>query len=215
MLYDPSSISDSLLNYGFCLSFTPLSNIADLLKSAHSLCSLSSYDRGKCFKLYGFNNWLSIDKHLLDLVYSPNISSIFNSFDAPPQDIFITHEYKDSKMTDNNFLHFDRLRSLKIMVYLEDVTDDSGPFTIVENSHLIGKKLRLKFKDHKNYHTIKNKIDLHYPEIDYKLRPILGKAGTTIFFDSDTFHMGGNIKPGFSRTVIRSHWYKDQNWRKL
>ena len=87
-------------------------------------------------------------------------------------------------------------------------------FTIAKNTAHIGEQLRLSFRNVSNYKSKKNRIDLDYPEIKYELFPITGKAGTTIIFDTDLFHMGGNItKQGKTRTIIRSHWFKDREWR--
>ena len=46
--------------------------------------------------------------------------------------------------------------------------------------------------------------DLNYSASDSK--PVVGTAGTLFAFDTDTFHMGGVLKDGHERIVIRSHY---------
>ena len=58
------------------------------------------------------------------------------------------------------------------------------------------------------YEDKKNRIFLDYPELDYTeedIVPVLGGAGDLIIFDTDVFHMGGVVKEGFERLLIRGH----------
>ena len=79
------------------------------------------------------------------------------------------------------------------MVYLEDVTAQSGPLTVAPGSHRIGRYLRVRENQKSNYSDKLNRIDIDYPGILYEECPILGPAGTTILFDTDIFHKGGNV----------------------
>ena len=142
------------------------------------------------------------------------VSELYSRQECLPRDVCITNEIKSDKITRNNYLHFDRLRSLKMLVYLSNVCENSGPFVVCPDSHKKGSSLRRRFNSLSEYKDKKNRIKIDYPELKYNPEiPIIGPAGTTILFDSDVFHMGGNIKKGFSRTVIRSHWYKNYIWR--
>ena len=136
----------------------------------------------------------------------------FDNFGVTAQDIFITHEFKN-EVSRNNYLHFDRLRSFKVLLYLTDVDQNNGPFCLVEKSHFQGAKFRRGFAAYTNYEEKKNRIDLDYPNLKYNLLPIIGKPGTTIVFDSDIFHSGGAVNENSERLILRSHWYKDFNWR--
>lgn len=206
---DTEHIIKEIKEKGFYLYHQTLENPKELMEKAHKLCSTKNYKRGGNYK-GNFN----MEACLRNLVTSPDVEKIFAAFDAPPQEIYITYENDPNHITRNNYLHFDRWRCMKSLVYLEDVYEDSGPFTIVSGSHIKGAELRKKFRNHQDYETIYNRIDLDYPEIEYELLPIVGPAGTTVLFDTDLFHMGGSVKEGFSRTVIRSHWYRDMQWRK-
>ena len=144
--------------------------------------------------------------------------------------IYSTHDFKyDKEIGRNGYLHFDRNRSLKYFIYLNDVTEENGAFFIQPNSHKLGRKLRekawgsliptpndslLKKVNLKlfgnSFKNIKNRLELDYPEIyePKKLFPVEGKAGTLIVFDSDIFHKGGKIhKKGLERIVLRMHNY--------
>ena len=207
---DKQEAINSLKTDGYYVYHQKLENPNELVQKARDLCSSKEYERGGDYR----SNLNQIDTILKDIVYTECIKEVFAEFDASPQDIFITYENKTGVMTRNNFLHFDRYRCMKALVYLEDTDENCGPFTIVEKSHTKGVELRRRFINQSNYESIKNRIDIDYPEIENKLKPIVGPAGTTILFDTDLFHMGGSIEEGRSRTVIRAHWYKDAEWRK-
>lgn len=174
------------------------------------MCTDLSYERGGSFKTDRVSDFSLEDRSIFA---SEFIVSLFSEFKAKLQDVFVTHEYKTGLKARNNFLHFDRLRSLKVLVYLTDVNLQNGPFSLVKGSHITGMKFRREFASLDNYAEKKNRIDLDYPEIKYDLKPITGPAGTTVVFDSDVFHMGGDVKEGCERLIVRSHWYKDYNWR--
>ena len=85
----------------------------------------------------------------------------------------------------------------------------------VLNQLTMGRKYRKSESSSSSYENIRNRIDLDYPELNYTLNPIIGPVGTTIVFDTDLFHMGGNVVDGQERLVIRSHFYGEGNWREL
>lgn len=144
--------------------------------------------------------------------------------------LYSTHDYKiNDELARNAFLHFDRNRSLKFFIYLNDVTEQNAAFYIQIKSNLIGSKLRkeawrnmcpqpsdgffskaLKKILGKKYKDVKNRIEIDYPSFynPSELIPVEAKAGTLIVFDSDLFHKGGQIrKKGKDRLVIRMHSY--------
>ena len=125
-------------------------------------------------------------------------------------EVFITHEFRtDRGKARNGFLHFDRTRAFKFMLYLSEVEEDCGPFTCVPGTHLKGREMRTAaWKRTRDYGEVKNRIDLDYGELGITREdhvPVTGPPGTLIVFDSDVFHMGGNIEPGKARLIIRSH----------
>ena len=123
------------------------------------------------------------------------------------REVFITHDYKhDNGLARNGFLHFDRIHTFKYFIYLSDVNENCGPFSIVPKSHTKGKQLRGKTSG--QYQEQKNRILLDYPELGYTnndVVQILGNAGDLMIFDTDTFHMGGAVKKGNERLIIRGH----------
>jgi len=125
-------------------------------------------------------------------------------------ELFITHEFKNnSGLARNGYLHFDRIHTFKYMLYLTDCDEDSGPFSCIPETHKIARKLREETWNRENsYDNLKNRIFVDYPELGVKeadLVPITGPAGTLIIFDTDMFHLGGRVRPGKERLLIRLH----------
>lgn len=167
-------------------------------------------------KIYKTNNINSLDNYLKNLVSNTYIKNIFEQLvpDIKCQEIFISHEFKNKSKERNNYLHFDRLRCLKAIVYLKDVDSiDNGPFSIVPKTHNKSAELRRSFKNESNYENKKNRIDIDYINLYKEPIPILGKAGTLVLFDTDTWHLGGIVQNNCERKVIRSHWYVNSHWR--
>lgn len=183
-----------------------------LLEIANQLMTDSSYKIGRIFK----TSSLDVLKELKNLIFNDFIKDIFCEFESKIkcQEVFISHEFKSNIKERNNYLHFDRLRCLKAMVYLKDIENkDFGPFSYVPKSNKKGYELRHSFKEVSNYENKKNRIDVDHKEIYEEPIPVLGKKGTLILFDTDTWHLGGVIKNQKERKVIRSHWFVDHDWR--
>ena len=125
-------------------------------------------------------------------------------------EIFLTHEFTDSNgLERNGFLHFDRIWTFKYFYYLSDVeTLEDGPLQVVPSSHYMGAMLRTR-QVGKPYEQQDNRIQINYPEVyedvQDTIKPIYGKAGTLVIFNTDTFHMGGNITGKNERKVCRLH----------
>ncbi|MDC0863392.1 phytanoyl-CoA dioxygenase family protein [Candidatus Pelagibacter sp.] len=97
--------------------------------------------------------------------------------------------------------HIDRNRKLKAMVYLHDIDLEHGPIHLGKLKHTIDidhkrKKLPEDFQ-------IKglNTIDDEHLESD--LTPMTGKAGDTVFFDTNTPHKAGIVKDNYCRKILR------------
>ena len=110
-----------------------------------------------------------------------------------------------SKNTDKTILpyipHFDKLRYLKAMVYLHDVTIEHGPIylgKVNKNINIEARRIKLPsdYKD-KSLNSIENE------DIDGTLIPMLGNAGDVIFFDTNTPHKAGIVKNIHYRKVLR------------
>ena len=206
-------IEKSLDDQGYFVYIQDLKNLDEILRISISLCVNEKYARGASYR----TSFAQLDPKLKSVVYNEIVSEIFANGpprSRSPKDVFITHEVNSEAVTINNYLHFDRLRSFKMLVYLTDVCEASGPFVVCPGTHMIGAKLRRAFKDTLSYEDKKNRIKIDYPDLEYVDElPIVGPPGTTILFNSDAFHKGGDVSPGKSRMVIRSHWYRDINWR--
>ena len=144
---DKQEVVNSLKTNGYYVYHQELENPNELMQKARDLCSSKEYGSGGDYR----SNLNQIDTILKDIVYTEYIKEVFAEFDADPQDIFITYENKTGVMTRNNFLHFDRYRCMKALVYLEDTDETCGPFTIVEKSHTKGVELRRGFINQSNY----------------------------------------------------------------
>ena len=212
-MIDKSNIEEiekSLDEQGYFVYIQDLKDLDEILRISTSLCVNEKYERGANY----WSSFAQLDPKLKSIVHNEVVGEIFAKRSCSPKDVCITNEVNSEAITRNNYLHFDRLRSLKMLVYLTDVCEDSGPFVVCPGTHMIGAKLRRSFKSAPSYEGKKNRIKIDYPDLEYADElPIVGPPGTTILFDSDAFHKGGDISSGKSRMVIRSHWYRDTNWR--
>ena len=183
-----------------------------MVKIADDAMSLPGY---VCGNHYKGNNTEAIPLELRKVVYSDELQQLFNELceNIICQDVMMTHEYKNEEVARNNWLHFDRLRCWKAMVYLTDVEEGCGPFSVIPQSHKTGHQLRQAFINAPSYDEKKNRIKPDYPELYQEPTPILGAAGTLILFDTDIFHLGGKVSTGKERKLIRSHWYPNFGWR--
>lgn len=173
----------------------------------------NSYKAGKRYLTHNISH---IPHQLRNLIFSKQISDFFGLIEKRTifcKDIMLTYDFKNIKER-NQWLHFDRWRSLKAMVYLTDVDASSGPFSIVPESQKEGAELRRKFNN-LPYEKRPNRIEIDFPDLYIEPQKILGKAGTLILFDSDTFHKGGDISKNKERKLIRSHWYIDRRWQEI
>lgn len=111
-----------------------------------------------------------------------------------------TNEFRAMPVTE---VHFDTLRSLKFMIYLDDTTAENGAFSFARGSHKRNSAYRNRFAA---LGGIPNLLPNALPEEHRgRVESIEAKAGTLIFFDTDGLHAGGVLQPGTSRRVIRAH----------
>jgi hypothetical protein len=96
--------------------------------------------------------------------------------------------------------HIDKIRKLKVMIYLNDVKIENGPIHFAKVNPNKYENFRKKLnKDYK----IKQENEIKDIQLsDYK--PLIGEFGTTIFFDTNTPHFAGKIEKNLiERKVIR------------
>ncbi len=96
--------------------------------------------------------------------------------------------------------HIDKVRKFKAMIYLNNVTLDDGPLYMTKINPNLYEDFRKNLKPDykiKQENVVKN-INLS----SYK--PLIGKLGTTIFFDTNTPHFAGKLSSEKSlRKIIR------------
>ena len=175
-----------------------------------------SYEFGRAGRVGSVKSWEGTAVH--DVFNSSVLTDLAKNFmvsemGGPPSfdELFITHDYRcDQGSARNGFLHFDRLSTFKFFMYLTDCDKDSGAFSYVPDTYQLGKELRTKaWKKTGKYGKIKNRLEIDYPDLGYKQEdavPVEGPAGTLFAFHSDVFHVGGGVKEGLERRVIRHHY---------
>jgi len=187
-------------------------NITEKMKnSADLIMKDKSYKNGKRFLTH---NVEEIPSDLRSLIVNKDIADFFSLLeqDIPCRDVMLTHDYLN-KFEINQYLHFDRWRSLKAMTYLTDVSAGDGAFSVVPGSHKRGAELR---RTHNSlpYNIRPNRVEFDFPEDYATPTEIYGPAGTLVLFDSDIFHCGGNVLKGRERKLIRSNWYYNRKWQE-
>ena len=99
-------------------------------------------------------------------------------------------------------LHYDKLKTLKFWLYLNDVCEENGAMKILERSHNKGEKLREMNNYIADGRFGYNKINGYEA---YKLRSLDGKKGSIVIHNTDCWHKAGKILEGRSRHIIRAH----------
>ena len=201
------------LTEGFLVYPNYYSRTDQIIEEADKLLNDSNYK----FGMKHVNNDINeLPKCLQRLVYTKEVSEFFSSLEKniKCRDTMITHEFKSNQQERNGWLHFDRWRSFKALVYLTDVTENDGPFSVVPRTQDIGKKLR-RSSVNQAYVDRPNRIKLDYPNFYKEPIKIIDAAGTLILFDTDVFHEGGKVKKDHQRKLIRSHWYPSNSWREI
>lgn len=104
--------------------------------------------------------------------------------------------------TNNSEWHYDRMPAVKCALFLTDVNEDCGPFTIVPGSHFQMREVAHGFLE-KNPDPlyVDNFIDL---KSEVETETFMVPAGTVIVFDTFVVHKGGNITGNGRRKAIRT-----------
>ena len=113
--------------------------------------------------------------------------------------------HSTSKVTNTKELpyvpHFDKERYIKAMVYLDDVTLKDGPIylsELIDASDIDFRRNNLP----NNYKKTGDNIFAD-DELASDMKPIIGKMGDVVIFDTNAPHKAGTISPGHSRKVLR------------
>ncbi|OHA24449.1 MAG: hypothetical protein A3D50_01470 [Candidatus Taylorbacteria bacterium RIFCSPHIGHO2_02_FULL_44_12] len=135
------------------------------------------------------------NRDIQDLVMDPVLINIARNyigsepiFDFPAM-WWSTTFLKQASSEAAQLYHFDmdRIKWLKLFVYLTDVTPETGPHRYIRGSHIPGKKPAKLLK--RGYSRIPD-ADLrkYYPEEDFKV--LSGQAGTMFVGDTKCWHKG-------------------------
>lgn len=125
-------------------------------------------------------------------------------------EVYATHESKPAVSVAP--AHFDKLWTLKYMLYLKEVGKDDAPFGIIPGSFKVARDRFREIFDTNNL-TYLPITDQRYQAMNNSELPpgyggvvdIVGPAGTLIVFDTDTFHHAGTVAPGHERMILRGH----------
>ncbi len=229
-------IEYSLLVFGYVVIddfFLETDDLFKRLKSNHLLDlplqnkgKSNNYSGGVCktymdllgIKVINKNYENAIEKfnyeiELKELVNSPLLSQTANRFFHSKNlniDVFQTLDTPDSKHIAQE-PHFDRIPTLKFMLYMNNICIDNGAFELsASTQHWVQRTFPLPRPSYNNSKYFRKSRELPKPIID-NLKPIEGKAGTLIIFHTDTIHNQGKVNNGECR-IIRSHFRnKDDN----
>lgn len=110
-------------------------------------------------------------------------------------------------------------KSLKAMIYLSDVNESNGPFSIITNSKNLNIKRRSgSYKFITKIIMFLKGLPLTPPRFldsdikknqDLKIKTITGKAGTLIVFDGNFIHRGEIIKDGKRYSLTNYYFESD------
>jgi len=104
--------------------------------------------------------------------------------------------------------HIDKKRYLKVFLYLNDVENKDGPFTICTNSSPLKNELLRK-----NWHSSNKSAHGLTISDNISLTKLIYKKGTIICFDTNVPHCAGEILENGCRKVLRFNYFYSYNSR--
>ena len=222
-IFDVNQVTKQIRLQGYCIVDNYVSNVSELQRESEALIegyaehnAKGVYPNGDIAVVQCPADLVTTQPHLFRLFSDPQLRQVYRNISAKNDryfnTLYVTHDYRtDRGPARNGFLHFDRNWAFKCMLYLNDVGQHCGSFSIVPGSMQLGRSLRKKaWQQESQYADVKNRIEIDYPELELNRndgRPIYGKAGTLIIFDSDILHFGGFTEPNYERWLVRSHSY--------
>lgn len=118
--------------------------------------------------------------------------------------------YKDTNLGSGGGWHKDSYsKQYKTILYLNDVTDENGPFELVLNSNKLLFNFNLFFKTNKKFPDTRFDNNEVMKIINFNKKKILritGKAGTLILVDTSLLHRGSPVKKG-NRYALTNYFY--------
>lgn len=114
-------------------------------------------------------------------------------------EIFFQKTFETTKLLAVNF-HYDKMRSIKIWIYINDCNYDNGPLECITGTHQANKKIRENIKNEILEDNNKNNFLENQENQGLKLT---AKAGSLIIFDSDVSHKATPVLQGKTREIVR------------
>jgi hypothetical protein len=153
-------------------------------------------------EMYRFKqNDLINNPDIQELIMDPTLINIARNylgcepiFDFPAM-WWSTNYLKEASSEAAQLYHFDldRLKWLKIFIYLNDVTLDNGPHRLIKGSHIPGAKPKNLLK--RGYARIPDEdLTKHYKSDDFIV--VIGEAGAVFAEDTKCWHKGTPLKSG-------------------
>lgn len=203
------TISQTIKNDGYSIFKNKLDNkVIDELKSlSFKLKAKVGEDhihfdpKNKRSNIYKFEpNELINDGCVQELIMDPILINIARQYlgSEPIFDFVAMWWSTDSKNKNDDAAqeyHFDldRMKWLKIFVYLNDVDENNGPHCYISGSHKVGNKPQ-KILDKGYVRISDSELHKYYKKNDFK--EITGAAGTVVFGDTSCWHKGKPIVKG-------------------
>jgi hypothetical protein len=141
------------------------------------------------------------------------INSLCNTYFAKPSTAVFTLTNKiDASIKGNKGSgegwHRDTLfKNFKSIVYLNDVSEDNGPFQIIEGSHRL--KSRLKAIREAGFKVRQVRVtpsQIQALESSTKMKTLTGKAGTLVLVDTACIHRGKPLISGARYALTNYFW---------
>lgn len=112
--------------------------------------------------------------------------------------------------------HIDKKRYFKVFLYLNDISESDGAFTIACNSSVKeNEKLRLNWWNNTLDNLKGDKHGLLMQDDKLSFIPIEMKRGSIVGFDTNVPHYAGKVMEGRVRKVLRFNFHIDDNISKL
>ena len=156
-----------------------------------------------------FKSWLS---HSLIQAVANNYLKT-NNFKI---DVFQTLDNSETKHSAQK-PHFDRIPTLKFLLYLNDIDLENGPFYLSPGSHhWVREKFPIPRKNFDSDELLDNSRNIPDMILD-NLQYVSGKAGQLLIFHTDCVHHQGIVNSGETK-IIRAHFrnpYVNNNKEKI
>jgi ectoine hydroxylase-related dioxygenase (phytanoyl-CoA dioxygenase family) len=163
-------------------------------------------------RIYGFDH---ASQKVMDIVKEPFVNEILDNYVNIGQLHVLTLANKlvynpEGKGSGQGWHRDIHIRTLKCMIYLNDVDETNGAFQILEGSHRMNnlvhdtksmhlERFQTRLEDRHDHIMMKNKE---------RVRTLTGKAGTMAIFDISCIHRGSPItNPSGNRYALTHYYY--------